>query len=115
MSLLNKFIARYRKNRKLRAKGKVRRTKKKPGFVKGMTGAVVGSALKDTGHIGKHIVKKLTEDGMGGVGGTPVNSASSGAIAGFGTSKDGPQAEPGVKKSKKTPLLSYGMFKRKTP
>jgi len=56
--------------------------------------------------------KRLTEDGMGGVGGTPVNNASSGAVAGLGTSRDGSQGEPGVKKGKKSPFLTYNQFKR---
>ncbi len=47
-------------------------------------------------------------DGAGGLGGTPTNNASSGAVAGLGTGSQ----EPGVKKKTKAPMLSYKMFKR---
>jgi hypothetical protein len=89
--------------------------KKKPhGFFRRMLGAVAKEALRGTGHIGNHVVKSIHEDGMGGgLGGTPVNNASSGAVAGLGTSKDGSQGEPGVKRKKKNPpLMTYKLFKR---
>jgi hypothetical protein len=56
-------------------------------------------------------MKKLKEDGVGMVGGTPVNNAGGGEIAGLGV---GPKGEPGVgKRNKPMPFKSF--FKRKTP
>lgn len=92
-----------------------RKVKKKHGFIRKLVGAVAGEVLKGSGHVGRHIVRSISEDGMGGVGGTPVNNAGSGAVAGLGTSKDGPQGEPGVKKKKKAPMLSYKLFNRVKP
>lgn len=89
------------------------RSKKAPTFVKGAAQAVSREALGNSGHVGNYIHKKIFEDGMGGLGGTPVNNASSGSVAGLGTSRDGSQGEPGVNKKRcKTPLLSYKQFKR---
>lgn len=88
-----------------------RPAKKKPGFMKKIAGAIAGEVLKGTGHIGKHIVKRISEDAMGS-GGVPTNNASSGAVAGLATSAQGSQGEPGVKSKRKTPLLTYKTFKR---
>jgi hypothetical protein len=82
--------------------------RKRPGFFRKAMGAVAGEVLKNTGYLGKHVVRSISEDGMGGLGGTPVNNASSGAVAGLGSGHD----EPGVKKCRKAPMLSYKMFKR---
>ena len=53
--------------------------------------------------------KQLKEDGVGMVGGTPVNNAGGGEIAGIGV---GPKGEPGVGKRKK-PMPFKSFFKRK--
>lgn len=55
--------------------------------------------------------KHMKEDGVGMVGGTPVNNAGGGEVAGLGV---GPKGEPGVGKSKK-PLSFKSFFKRKDP
>lgn len=49
---------------------------------------------------------KITED----IGGSPTNSAGSGAVAGIGVGKDG---EPGVYKKKKGTVMGY--TSRKVP
>ena len=54
---------------------------------------------------------KLKEDGVGMVGGVPVNNASDGEIAGLGV---GPKGEPGVRKRKK-PMPFKSFFSRKIP
>lgn len=55
--------------------------------------------------------KHMKEDGVGMVGGSPVNNVGGGDIAGLGV---GRQGEPGVGKGKKPmPFKSY--FKRKLP
>ena len=46
------------------------------------------------------------------VGGSPVNNASDGQIAGLGV---GPQGEPGVNLKKKKKVMPFGMFVRKLP
>ena len=57
--------------------------------------------------------KHMHEDGgMGMVGGSPVNSAGSGAIAGIGI---GPQGEPGVNMKKKKAVVPFKTFVRKRP
>ena len=96
-----------RKPRKLRARVQ-RVRKKKPDFFRTMAKAVAGEVLRGTGHIGKHVVHKLSEDATGS-GGMPTNNASSGAVSGLGSGSQ----EPGVKKGKKkTPLMNYGVFVR---
>jgi hypothetical protein len=88
------------------------RSRQRPGFFRSMAGAIAGEVLKGTGAIGNRVVRKIgglhEMDGAGGLGGTPVNNASSGAVAGLGTGSQ----EPGVKKKTKAPMLSYKMFKR---
>ena len=59
----------------------------------------------------EHIFKHINEDG-GMVGGSPVNSAGSGAIAGIGI---GPQGEPGVNMKKKKAVVPFKTFVRKRP
>jgi len=54
---------------------------------------------------------KLKEDGVGMVGGSPVNNAGDGEIAGLGV---GPKGEPGVRKRKK-PMPFKSFFRRKSP
>ena len=56
-------------------------------------------------------MKKVKEEFGGMVGGTPVNNASGGEIAGLGV---GPKGEPGVSKRKK-PMPFKAFFKRKDP
>ena len=51
------------------------------------------------------------EDGVGMVGGTPINNAGGGEVAGIGV---GPKGEPGVGKRKK-PMPFKSFFKRKDP
>ena len=46
------------------------------------------------------------------VGGSPVNNAGDGQIAGLGV---GPQGEPGVNLKKKKKVMPFGMFVRKQP
>lgn len=84
--------------------------RKKPGLFRKIIGAIAGEALKNTGVVGKHISKRISEDAMGS-GGVPTNCASSGAISGLGAPGSD---EPGVKKKSrnKSPILSYKMFKR---
>jgi hypothetical protein len=74
--------------------------RKKPGFFRQVLGAIAGEALKGTGMIGKHVVKKITEDAV------PVNTCS--GAAGLGSEPN----DPPVGKKKKA-ILSYGMFSRK--
>lgn len=50
------------------------------------------------------------EDHVSLVGGSPVNNAGSGNIAGLGI---GPQGEPGVYKKKKKEVVPFKMFTRK--
>ncbi len=85
-----------------------RPVKKKPGLFRKVIGHVVGHALNGTGPLGNHLHRKIVgEDAMGG---TPVNSASSGAVAGLGAPGS---SEPGVpKKKKNSPIMSYQVFKR---
>lgn len=86
--------------------------KKRPHFLRRMAGHVAGEIFKGTGKIGKHITKSIMGEDEGG-GGVPINNASSGLVAGLGTSKDGSQGEPGVNKKKKNPpLMPYGLFRR---
>ena len=54
---------------------------------------------------------KLKENGVGIVGGTPVNNTGGGEIAGLGV---GPKGEPGVSKKKK-PMPFKSFFSRKPP
>jgi len=56
-------------------------------------------------------MKKVKEEFSGMVGGTPVNNAGGGEIAGLGV---GPKGEPGVGKRKK-PMPFKAFFKRKYP
>lgn len=56
-------------------------------------------------------LRPIKEDGVGMVGGTPVNNAGGGEIAGIGV---GPKGEPGVGKRKK-PMPFKSFFKRKDP
>ena len=112
-----KWLSRYKKNSRARNKRRQVSSRKRPGFLRGAVGAVAGEALKGTGHIGKYVSRSLSEDGMGGTGGVPVNNAGSGAVAGLGSWKDGPQGEPGVdpRRKKRKPLLTYKQFRRVTP
>ena len=57
-------------------------------------------------------MKKLKEDGVGMVGGSPTNNVGGGAIAGLGV---GPQGEPGVKKGQKKKVMPFKMFTRTNP
>lgn len=61
--------------------------------------------------------KTIKEDGGAMVGGAPVNSVSSGEIAGLGVaSKTLPgQAEPGVHPGKKKKLIPFKTFRRNPP
>lgn len=54
----------------------------------------------------------IKEDGVGMVGGTPVNNAGSGEVAGIGV---GSQGEPGIKKGRKKPIPFKSFFKRRDP
>jgi hypothetical protein len=56
-------------------------------------------------------MKTLKEDDVGMVGGTPVNNAGDGEIAGIGV---GSKGEPGVGKRKK-PIPFKSFFRRKIP
>jgi len=56
-------------------------------------------------------MKKVKEEFGGMVGGTPVNNAGGGEVAGLGV---GPKGEPGVGKRKK-PMPFKAFFKRKDP
>src|SRR4051812_17469995 len=114
-SWMNAFLRRRKKPKAKKAKTSrtpktvppkgthpVNSRRRKPGFTRGLAGAVSGEILRDTGHIGSHITKKIAGklhemDGAGGLGGTPTNSASSGAVAGLGQPGS---SEPGVKKKK---------------
>jgi hypothetical protein len=49
---------------------------------------------------------------MGMVGGSPVNNAGSGEIAGIGI---GPQGQPGVNMKKKKTVVPFKTFVRKRP
>jgi len=56
-------------------------------------------------------MKKVKEEFSGMVGGTPVNNAGGGEVAGLGV---GPKGEPGIGKRKKfMPFKAF--FKRKDP
>tara|TARA_R110000822_G_scaffold224136_1_gene357222 strand:+ start:165 stop:419 length:255 start_codon:yes stop_codon:yes gene_type:complete len=55
-------------------------------------------------------IEQVNEDGVGMVGGSPVNNAGGGQIAGIGV---GPQGEPGMKKKKMMPFM--GFIRRKPP
>lgn len=57
-------------------------------------------------------MKKLKEDGIGLVGGSPANNVGDGNIAGLGV---GPQGEPGVKKKNKKGVIPFKMFNRNPP
>lgn len=54
----------------------------------------------------------LKEDGVGLVGGTPVNNAGDGNIAGIGVGKSG---EPGVSKKNKKQVMPFSTFTRNPP
>ena len=56
-------------------------------------------------------LRPIKEDGVGMVGGTPVNNVGGGEVAGIGV---GPKGEPGVTKRKK-PMPFKSFFKRKAP
>jgi hypothetical protein len=75
-----------------------------------VAGDAVGQALRDTGPIGRYVVNRIN-----GIreneGGAPTNAASSGAVAGLGKA-DGGSGDPGVKKGRKAPLLSFKLFTR---
>ena len=69
------------------------------------------------GDTAKHIdilrkaLRPIKEDGVGMVGGSPVNNVGGGDVAGLGV---GPKGEPGVGKKKK-PMPFKSFFKRKDP
>jgi hypothetical protein len=56
--------------------------------------------------------KKLEEDGVSMVGGSPVNNVGGGEIAGLGV---GAQGEPGVKKTKRKVMPLMAFVRRKAP
>jgi hypothetical protein len=56
--------------------------------------------------------KELQEDGIGMVGGVPVNNAGAGEIAGLGIGKQG---EPGVNRKKKKSVLPFKSFFNRNP
>jgi hypothetical protein len=57
-------------------------------------------------------MKKLKEDGVGLVGGSPTMSAGTGEIAGLGI---GRQGEPGVNRKKKKGVLPFKSFFNRNP
>jgi len=54
--------------------------------------------------------KKLKEDGVSMIGGSPTNVAGGGQIAGIGV---GPQGEPGVDLKKRKKVMPFAIFARK--
>ncbi len=56
--------------------------------------------------------KHMNEDGIGMVGGVPVNNAGAGEIAGLGIGKQG---EPGVNRKKKKSVLPFKSFFNRNP
>mgnify|MGYP003341489069 FL=1 len=66
---------------------------------------------KQVAIVRKALRRPIKEDGVGMVGGTPVNNAGGGEIAGIGV---GPKGEPGVS-SRKKPMPFKSFFKRKAP
>jgi hypothetical protein len=57
-------------------------------------------------------MKKIKEEHVSMIGGSPVNNVGDGNIAGLGV---GPQGEPGVYKKKKKEVVPFKMFTRKKP
>ncbi len=57
-------------------------------------------------------MKKLKEDGVSMVGGSPANTVGGGQIAGLGVGKQG---EPGVNLKKRKKVMPFAIFARKPP
>jgi hypothetical protein len=57
-------------------------------------------------------MKKIKEEHVSMIGGSPTNNVGDGNIAGLGV---GPQGEPGVYKKKKKEVIPFKMFTRKKP
>jgi hypothetical protein len=57
-------------------------------------------------------MKTIKEDGVGLVGGVPVNNAGAGEIAGLGIGKNG---EPGVNRKKKKSVIPFKSFFNRNP
>jgi hypothetical protein len=57
-------------------------------------------------------MKKIKEEHVSMVGGSPTNNVADGNIAGLGV---GPQGEPGVNKKKKKSVIPFKTFTRNPP
>lgn len=80
------------------------------------TGKNLGTATSKEGILKRErqveYFKHMKEDGVGLVGGAPVNSVGAGEVAGIGVGKQG---EPGVSKKNKKQVMPFSTFNRNPP